>query len=65
MFLSSTLPFVRTEGEPYSQYRAMLKPAVEDVRADLPNYASRPSYKKALNGGQQEGRPIWAKAGAL
>ena len=57
LFLSSTLPFVRTEGEPYSQYRAMLKPAVEDVRADLPNYASRPSYKKALNGGQQEGRP--------
>ena len=57
LFLSSTLPFVRTEGEPYSQYRAMLKPAVEDVRADLPNYASRPSYKKALNGGQEQGRP--------
>ena len=57
LFLSSTLPFVKTEGEPYSQYRAMLKSAVEDVRADLPNYASRPSYKKALNGGQEEGRP--------
>ena len=52
LFLSSTLPFVRTEGEPYSQYRAMLKPAVEDVRADLPNYASRPSL--------QEGVERWA-----
>ena len=27
LFLNSTLPFVRTEGEPYSQYRAILKPA--------------------------------------
>jgi hypothetical protein len=59
LFLSSTLPFVKTEGEPYSHYRAILKPFVEEVRTNLPNYASRPRYKKMLKGGEPELSPEW------
>ena len=51
LFLNSTLPFVKTEGEPYSEYRAILKPFVEEVRANLPNYAARPRFKQMLKGG--------------
>ena len=50
LFLSSTLPFVKTEGEPYAEYRAILRPIVKQVRADLGNYAVRPRYKKILSG---------------
>ena len=50
LFLSSTLPFVKTEGEPYAEYRAILRPIVQQVRADLGNYAARPRYKKILSG---------------
>jgi hypothetical protein len=51
LFLNSTLPFVQTEGEPYAEYRAVLKPFVEKAQADLGNYAERQrQYKKALGG---------------
>jgi hypothetical protein len=59
LFLNSTLPFVKTEGEPYSQYRAILKPFVEKVRADLPNYASRQKYKSALKGSRPDLGDEW------
>ena len=62
LFLNSTLPFVQTEGEPYAEYRAILAPAVEKARADLPNYASQQSrYKKVAEriaaGSGEEWRP--------
>ena len=49
LLLNSTLPFVQTEGEPYSEYRAILKPFVEEARGDLENYADNQAhYKKGL-----------------
>jgi hypothetical protein len=51
LLLSSTLPFVQTQGEPYSFYRASLRPLVEQAQGDLENYAKRQrDYKKAVNG---------------
>jgi hypothetical protein len=51
LFLNSTLPFVKTEGEPYAEYRAILRPYVEQARADLANYAWKQKfYKKPLSG---------------
>ena len=50
LFLSSTLPFVKTEGEPYARERALIRPAIEAARADLPNYAFHQKlYKKMLS----------------
>ncbi|MEP6673463.1 MAG: hypothetical protein ABJF10_30225 [Chthoniobacter sp.] len=50
LFLSSTLPLVRTEGEPYAAERALLRPTIEAARADLPNYSFRQKeFKKLLN----------------
>ncbi|HSI16094.1 MAG TPA: hypothetical protein VK961_28855 [Chthoniobacter sp.] len=55
LFLSSTLPLVRTEGEPYAAERAMLKPAIESARQDLPNYAFRQGpYKKMLSNNRED-----------
>ncbi len=49
LFLSSALPFVKTEGEPYARERALIRPAIEAARADLPNYAFHQKlYKKML-----------------
>lgn len=49
LFLSSALPFVKTEGEPYARERALLRPAIEAARADLPNYAfNEGQFKKKL-----------------
>ena len=50
LFLSSTLPLVKAEGEPYAKERALLRTAIETARADLPNYAFRQAiYKKMLS----------------
>lgn len=55
LFLSSTLPLVRTEGEPYAAERALLRPAVESARNDLPNYAFHQGpYKKMLNNNRED-----------
>jgi hypothetical protein len=49
LLLSSTLPFIKTEGEPYAKERAMLKPYIEEARANLPNFAfNQKNYKKIL-----------------
>ncbi len=51
LLLNTALPFVNTEGQPYAEYRAILKPFIEEARADLPNYADNQTrYKKALSG---------------
>lgn len=55
LFLSSTLPLVRTEGAPYASERALLRPAVESARHDLPNYAFHQGpYKKMLHNNREE-----------
>jgi len=55
LFLSSTLPLVRTEGEPYAAERALLKPAIESARQDLPNYAFHQGpYKKMLSNNRED-----------
>ena len=62
LLLNSALPFVKTEGEPYAKYRAVLRPFVEEARADLPNYAENQSkYKKALTGKQTMMGSEWAE----
>ena len=54
LFLSSTLPLVETEGEPYARERALIRPAIEAARADLPNYAfTQQIYKKWLSKKQE------------
>jgi hypothetical protein len=51
LLLNTALPFVNTEGEPYAEYRTILRPFVEEARADLPNYAeNQQKYKKGLSG---------------
>ncbi len=60
LFLNSALPFVQTQGEPYSEYRAILRPLVEKARANLPNYATQQSrYKKVLNGSRPDLGDEW------
>ena len=60
LFLNSTLPFVQTQGEPYAEYRAILRPLVEKARANLPNYATQQSrYKKVLNGSRPDLGDEW------
>ena len=56
LFLSSTLPLIKTEGEPYARERALLRPAIEAARADLPNFAfNQMLYKKMLAGAHEDG----------
>ena len=56
LFLSSTLPLLKTEGEPYARERALLRPAIEAARADLPNFAfNQMLYKKMLAGAHADG----------
>ena len=56
LFLSSTLPLVKTEGEPYARERALIRPAIEAARADLPNFAFHQMlYKKMLAGLHADG----------
>jgi hypothetical protein len=51
LFLNSTFPLVQTEGEPFAEYRTVLRPLVAKARADLENYADLQSkYKKGLSG---------------
>ena len=51
LLLNTALPFVNTEGKSYAEYRTILRPFVEEARADLPNYAeNQQKYKKALSG---------------
>lgn len=65
LFLSSTLPLVKTEGEMYAKERAILKPAIEKARADLPNYAFRQGiYKKWLSNNHADG-PLGAEYAAF
>jgi len=64
LFLSSTLPLVKTEGEPYAAERALLRPAIEAARTDLPNYAfTQGIYKKMLSSKRADGPlgPEYAK----
>ena len=42
------LPFVQTEGEPYARERALIRPAIEAARADLPNYAFHQKHFKKM-----------------
>jgi hypothetical protein len=63
LFLTTTLPLVKTEGEPWQQYRAILRPSVEETRQDLWNYPFKQRiYKKELNNNEDGGRfgPSWA-----
>jgi hypothetical protein len=49
LLLSSALPVVKTEGEKWPEYRAALKPYIEEARADLPQYPwKQGGYKKML-----------------
>lgn len=55
LFLSSALPLVRAEGEPFARERALIRPAIEEARADLPNYAfNQQIFKKILIRGQPD-----------
>ena len=57
LFLSSTLPLFRAEGEPYARERALLRPAIEEARADLPNFAfNQVTFKKRLSDTRPTGR---------
>ena len=57
LFLCSTLPLVRAEGEPYARERALLRPAIEEARADLPNFAfNQFTFKKRLSDTRPTGR---------
>ena len=64
LFLTSSLPLVKTEGTKWAQYRAILRPYVEKANADLPNYAfhERP-YKKMLDDDRPDAPlgPIWTE----
>lgn len=58
LFLSSTLPLVRTEGQPYAAERTLLKPAIESARQDLPNYAFHQGPYKKMLANNREGNPL-------
>jgi hypothetical protein len=50
LLLSSTLPLVKTDGEKYAEYRAILRPHIEEARADLWQYPwEQGRYKKHLS----------------
>ena len=49
LLMSSVFPLVKTTGEPWADYRALLAPAIEKEKADWTTYPSRQGpYKKAL-----------------
>lgn len=49
LLLSSALPVVRTDAGPWPEYRAILRPQIEEARADLSQYPWRQGrYKKML-----------------
>lgn len=64
LLLSSALPVVRTEGAKYPEYRAALKPYIEEARADLSQYPWKQGrYKKMLveSKGDKRLGPTWSK----
>ena len=64
LLLSSSLPMVRTEGAKYAEYRAVLKPYIEETRADLGQYPWKQGrYKKLLaeSKGDETLGPAWTK----
>jgi len=64
LLLSSALPVVKTEGDQWPEYRAALKPSIEEVRADLSQYPwKQGTYKKMLveSKGDRRLGPVWTK----
>jgi len=64
LFLSSALPLVKTEGEPYARERALIRPAIESARTDLSNYVfNQGHFKKMLINDDEDGPlgPAYAK----
>lgn len=64
LLLSSALPLVRTEGEKWSEYRQVLRPLIEEARADLSQYPwNQYQYKKMLADSRKQPRlgPVWTK----
>jgi hypothetical protein len=64
LLLSSALPVVKTEGEKWPEYRAALKPYVEEARADLAQYPwQQGRYKKMLveSKGDKRLGPAWSQ----
>jgi hypothetical protein len=64
LLLSSALPMVRTEGAKYAEYRAILKPYIEETRADISQYPWKQGrYKKILAESKGDTRlgPEWTK----
>jgi len=64
LLLSSALPVVRTEGAKYAEYRAVLKPYIEEARADISQYPWKQGrYKKILSESKGDRRlgPAWTK----
>ncbi len=65
LLLSSVFPLVKTEGKKWEEYRAVLRPQVEQARADLSQYPwIQNRYKKMLNkkgeGEENVLGPLWA-----
>ncbi len=64
LLLSSALPVVKTDGEKWPEYRAALKPYVEEAQADLSQYPWKQGrYKKMLveSKGDRRLGPVWTK----
>ena len=64
LLLSSALPVVKTEGAKWAEYRAALKPYIEEARGDLSQYPWRQGqYKKMLAESKGDRRlgPVWTK----
>ncbi len=64
LLLSSSLPMVKTEGAKWSQYRAALKPYVEEAGIDISQYPWKQGrYKKMLveSKGDRRLGPEWTK----
>ena len=62
LLLSSTLPLVKTEGGKWAEYRQVLRPHIEEARADLSQYAWKQSkYKKMLSRGSDNLGAEWGK----
>lgn len=64
LLLSSSLPMVKTDGEKWAEYRAALKPYVEETRKDISQYPwKQGTYKKMLveSKGDRRLGPSWSK----
>lgn len=64
LLLSSALPVVRTEGEKWREYRAMLRPYIEETRALGDQFPwEQAEYKKMLAASKSDQRlgPEWAR----